>query len=56
MTQPNKEDKPCKEHFLLMPDESECFSSVCEKCGWKIADGGWHLRPVKLDNRWYFDH
>ena len=51
-----KKAKPCKDHFLVMPDESEMYSEMCDACGWKLSDGGWYLRPVKLENRYYFDH
>jgi hypothetical protein len=57
MDQPQKKDKPCPDRFLVMPDESKVYSKVCKKCGWKEPDFGWHLRPVKFDNRyWFYDH
>jgi hypothetical protein len=47
--------KPCKDHWLFM-EQSKRYYMMCRKCGWKIYDAGWHLRPVKFENRWYFDH
>lgn len=55
MPRPKKKLKPCKDHFLIMRDEAKRYFSVCSKCGYKIPSGDW-LRPVKLENRWYFDH
>lgn len=51
MDQPIKKAKPCKDRYLLMPETAQCNFKVCERCGWKEYDPGWHLRPVKLDNR-----
>jgi hypothetical protein len=56
MDERHKKEKPCKDHFLLMPDEAQRNFNVCGKCGWKILGGGWYLKPVKMANRWHFDH
>jgi ribosomal protein L34E len=50
-----KKLKPCKDHFLVMHDKATRDFVVCDKCGFKIP-GVDTLRPVKLANRWYFDH
>lgn len=55
MPHPEKKQKPCKDHFLVLPDEAKRNFVACEKCGWKLP-GVDILRPVKLENRWYFDH
>jgi len=39
-----------------MSDEAQKYFSVCEKCGWKVPDGGSYLKQVKMDNRYFFDH
>jgi hypothetical protein len=56
MNNPHKKEKPCKDHFLIMSDKAQKHFSLCEKCGWKVPGGGWYLKPVKMDNRYFFDH
>jgi hypothetical protein len=56
MDKPHKKNKPCPDHFLVMPDGAKRYASVCNKCGWKVPDGSWYLKHVKMDNRYYFDH
>ncbi len=58
MTSPNtpeKKDKPCKDHFLLMPANAKRNFSVCSKCGYKTVAGNTY-RPVKFANRYFFEH
>jgi hypothetical protein len=50
-----KKAKPCKDHFLIIPDEASRYFMVCDKCGYKLPSGEW-LRPVKFENRYFFDH
>jgi hypothetical protein len=30
-----KKEKPCPDHWLLMPDDAPRHYRICEKCGWK---------------------
>jgi hypothetical protein len=55
MPYPKKKAKPCKDHFLLMSDKAKRNFMVCDKCGYKLL-GSDILRPVKLENRWFFEH
>lgn len=56
MDQPTKKAKSRKDHFLLMPETAQRNFKVCDRCGWKVFDSTWHLRPVKFDNWYWFDH
>jgi len=55
MATTQKKLKPCKDHFLILRDEAARNFIVCDKCGFKLP-GADNFRPVKLANRWYFDH
>lgn len=50
-----KRVKPCKDHFLIMPDKAVRYFSVCPRCGFKLPSGNW-LKPVKFENRYFFNH
>ncbi len=42
-----KKAKPCKDHFLIMPDKARRNFMVCNKYGFKLPSSD-TLRPVKL--------
>ena len=50
-----KKAKPCKDHFLIMPDKARRNFVICGNCDFKLPSGDW-LRPVKFENRYHFKH